>query len=734
MMKSDLLLFFLWEAAEHTGEALLHFLWQGALIGLGVALLLQVVGHRRAPLRYGIACGGLFLMATSFALTLLRHWPSPMGVATTPAVSGAPRLLSGGPGAEVAMAGTFPVTAFSWLTAAWLVGVIALTFFHWVGWLAGWRLRLKRHLNPAPQRVVDCLEGLQTTMGIARKVTVALSSKVSIPCVIGAFRPVILLPVAALTGLSQSQLQALLAHELAHIRRHDYLVNWLQAFVETLLFFHPAVWWIGQRIREEREHCCDDEAVRVAGDLRGYAEALLAMESIRQKIPQGAMAVSGADSSGLLERIRRLVKPDDPRPVVRYRCSGAVFLAGMVAFLVIWSSWGLRADERGRGKGSEVGEAQDTGLGNGEVSEALPDQPIAGSGQEPPVQLLEGVTGEDRIVRALTLFPGNVILAEIGPRWISGTMDLQEMRASGYGDQHPRVAAKVSKLKSLKELLDQAIETEIQTEHTRNWLEIQPSPGEDEGKRRALVSEIEALDREKTDLSRRYLPKHPKMISTQRKLDQAKRKLAAFEGSDAGQEEIRLREEMVALRERAVRVAQRNLQAGDADTSPQEVQELRLQLLRSRTDLAKARGLRKDMVKLSEEEVEISESRLRSARKRYYAEGELSLAELMRIEASLLEARLRLEQVKAELKPLAPIERVERIRFQVSEKNEILFEKRVVSIKEVASIIGPLMARNPALDLIIEGHPDALHGSVVALHMEVTRLGVKKISVASKPD
>ena len=95
---------------------------------------------------------------------------------------------------------------------------------------------------------------------------------VEVPTVIGWLRPVVLMPASALSGMGPQQLEAILAHELAHIRRHDYLVNLLQTVVETLLFYHPAVWWLSGRIRVERENCCDDLAVSLCGDPYAYAE------------------------------------------------------------------------------------------------------------------------------------------------------------------------------------------------------------------------------------------------------------------------------------------------------------------------------------------------------------------------------------------------------------------------------------------------------------------------------
>ena len=129
---------------------------------------------------------------------------------------------------------------------------------------------------------------------------------IQVPAVIGWLRPVILVPASALTGLTPLQLDVLLAHEIAHVRRYDYIVRVLQSVIETLLFYHPAVWWVSRRVREEREHCCDDLAVAVCGDAHMYAQALVGMERLRGTEP--AFVFTAARGS-LVSRIRRLVEP-----------------------------------------------------------------------------------------------------------------------------------------------------------------------------------------------------------------------------------------------------------------------------------------------------------------------------------------------------------------------------------------------------------------------------------------
>jgi hypothetical protein len=157
------------------------------------------------------------------------------------------------------------------------------------------------------------------------------SALVRVPTVIGWLRPAILLPTCALTGLTPEQLEAVIAHEVAHIRRHDFLVNLLQTVVETLLFHHPVVWWLSHRIRTEREQCCDDLAVMVCGDALSYARALAQLEQLRAQAPTPALAASGGS---LTSRVRRLVASgSDTRPLAPWLSAAMPALAVAIFLL-----------------------------------------------------------------------------------------------------------------------------------------------------------------------------------------------------------------------------------------------------------------------------------------------------------------------------------------------------------------------------------------------------------------
>ena len=187
------------------------------------------------------------------------------------------------------------------LVSVWLAGVAILTLRLFSGWM--WVQRMKSHDAQPVHEGLDAMgRRLMRRLHIVRAVRFLESRRVDVPTVIGWLRPVVLLPVSTLAGLTPRQVEAILAHELAHIRRHDYLVNLLQTVVETLLFYHPAVWWLSHRIRVERENCCDDLAVSLCGDPVAYAAALAELEGLRassgsSRLPRAAGRCCSASSA-----------------------------------------------------------------------------------------------------------------------------------------------------------------------------------------------------------------------------------------------------------------------------------------------------------------------------------------------------------------------------------------------------------------------------------------------------
>jgi beta-lactamase regulating signal transducer with metallopeptidase domain len=308
------------------GWALVDSLWQNALAAAGLAALLAIIPVRAARARYALATITLALMlvfplATAVRLSGTSSKTRDVVTATSPV---APGPTSPGPRAVPATATPAPATpavpfavsihaalepALPWVVLVWFGGVVALSLRLASGWMMTRQLG-SVGTSSVPDACVEAVTRLAARLRITRPVRVLESAVVQVPAVIGWLRPVILLPASALTGLTPLQLDALLAHELAHVRRYDYIVNLLQSVVETLLFYHPAVWWVSRCVREEREHCCDDLAVAVCGDAHFYATALLGMERLRVATPAFALAASGGGRGGsLMGRIRRLVAP-----------------------------------------------------------------------------------------------------------------------------------------------------------------------------------------------------------------------------------------------------------------------------------------------------------------------------------------------------------------------------------------------------------------------------------------
>jgi beta-lactamase regulating signal transducer with metallopeptidase domain/Leucine-rich repeat (LRR) protein len=222
--------------------------------------------------------------------------------------------------------------ALPWVVAGWLAGLLALSVWHLGGWLALRRLR-RRGVTPVSDSVHNLLNGLCRRLGIRRRISVLQSSRVSVPSLLGWLKPVVLLPGSVLTGLTPWQLEAVLAHELAHVRRHDYLVNLLQTAIETLLFFHPAVWWISRRIRIERENCCDDVALSVTGDRLQYAKTLARVEELRHQTPTArpAALMVAAVGGSLLDRVGRVLGVPQRSSRSRVNAGSVAGLSGLLS-------------------------------------------------------------------------------------------------------------------------------------------------------------------------------------------------------------------------------------------------------------------------------------------------------------------------------------------------------------------------------------------------------------------
>jgi beta-lactamase regulating signal transducer with metallopeptidase domain len=306
---------FLHAAFQALGFTLLHFCWQGAAIAALYAVILRLLPILRSDTRYVLGLSALLAMAGAAAVTfgyeLTRHASGEMAAGGFDTLAGGE---AGAPPLGEILSRWLPL-----LDALWLTGV-ALLSLRMAGGL--WAIRrLSAEARDVPEAVRRRFDAALDRAGLAGRALVRLNPHIDGPFVVGIVRAVVYLPLSAVTVLAPDQLDAVFAHELAHVRRADYAWNLLQTVIETLFFFHPAVWWIGAALREQRELCCDDVALAACHDPVTYATALLSLEEQRRAPRSGntlAMALNGQGSRrSLLSRITRILGDQPGRKASR---------------------------------------------------------------------------------------------------------------------------------------------------------------------------------------------------------------------------------------------------------------------------------------------------------------------------------------------------------------------------------------------------------------------------------
>lgn len=274
------------------GWVLLYFVWQGLIVGAVSAVLLWLLRHASARWRYAVCALALLLclcIPTVHLLSLL----SGTSLAQLP--------MAAPPAWRAALQAWMPALVLAWSAGVGLMSLRLCLGLAWVG-------RLRRQAVAAPAIWQARLDALALRMGLHRRLPLKLHAGLASPVTVGFWRPVILLPAALLSGMPVALLEALLAHELAHVRRWDYLVNLLQSVAEALLFFHPVVWWLSARMRAEREQVADALAAQALQDPQQLATALHAL-SLHTAAPQHSGLLMSARGGALLTRIERLMAP-----------------------------------------------------------------------------------------------------------------------------------------------------------------------------------------------------------------------------------------------------------------------------------------------------------------------------------------------------------------------------------------------------------------------------------------
>ncbi len=298
-------------------QALLHFLWQGALLAAGLAVTQRRLRNASASDRHALACTTLALMAIAPLVTFWVLGSTGPSIASSaavvaPALSATVSVLAAGSAETIAPgSATLPASLLPWMpwiTALWILGV-AVSALRLLG--GAWRLHrwATRETSPAPSEWQECCDSLGRRLGLRSPVPLRESPRVHGPLIVGWFRPMLVLPLGMLQSLPGLQIEALLLHELAHVHGRDPLIHLLQRAVETLLFYHPAVWWVSEQIRREREHRCDDRVIEAQGEGHSLAEALVTLAERMQSAEPLALA---ATDGSVASRVRRLLQGRPP--------------------------------------------------------------------------------------------------------------------------------------------------------------------------------------------------------------------------------------------------------------------------------------------------------------------------------------------------------------------------------------------------------------------------------------
>ena len=297
---------------------LIHFCWQATAVAAIYRLLNSTLVRSSSHGRYLMALAAMLAMLTAAVVTFaweIRPAGHPPTLSVTASgiesgIAGTGFPQSAEPGViqtNISDRGNSEAGLLRWIDGLWLLGVICLSLRSLGGWYLMQRLRAS-YSATVPASILTSYQRISSAFGLRRPVTLRITGAVTGPMTVGVLRAMVLLPLSSVTLLSPDELEAVLAHELAHIRRADFFWNLVQTFVETFFFFHPAVWWIGRRMRDERELCCDDLALKVCPDPVAYARALLQLEEQRNRQLSFAMALDGNQSPmSLRMRIERIL-------------------------------------------------------------------------------------------------------------------------------------------------------------------------------------------------------------------------------------------------------------------------------------------------------------------------------------------------------------------------------------------------------------------------------------------
>lgn len=327
------------------GLAMLHSLGQGFIIFLLLKIVLPLIPGQRANLRYLVSYAALSMLFIGFVYIFFSEWQAVKSFAASANWHyTAPAQAAGETGATTTGNGWHFSLAHYLDTFRRYLPLMALGYTAGIGILCCrmiWQLFKLRSLRMQvvipDEQLGSVFAALRERVGWSRKIAIRLSHKINVPVVFGHLKPLVLLPVALVSRLDVQQLEAILLHEIGHVKRNDYLFNILQTAIETLLFFNPFTRWIAANIRTEREHCCDDFVLKHTRQSLPYAYVLLALEEYRSASLSPAMAADGNSKSPLFNRIKRITTMTNPQKK-NQRNLGAVTVLVLVAAMICFAT------------------------------------------------------------------------------------------------------------------------------------------------------------------------------------------------------------------------------------------------------------------------------------------------------------------------------------------------------------------------------------------------------------
>ncbi len=303
------------------GWTIFHSVWIGAVISLLLFIALSILNRNSAKLRYNVSLGALISMLIILAVVFTRTLETAdknTFSASSPGIYKTELLASPLPGlddnknisdAKNEISQTiinFLNSNYDIVTLFWLAGILLMAI-RFTGGLVYSGRQQRRDNRKSISRLAGLTNELKNKLGIKRRIEIVESLISKVPMTTGILKPVIFMPIGALTGIPYNQVEAIIAHELAHIKRNDYLVNIFQSIIEIILFYHPAVWWISSMIRNEREMACDDVALELSDEKLTYIKALVSISELETDMASTAVAFSG-NKKNLLNRIKRITK------------------------------------------------------------------------------------------------------------------------------------------------------------------------------------------------------------------------------------------------------------------------------------------------------------------------------------------------------------------------------------------------------------------------------------------